>query len=96
MWICCARITCLLRKLLYNLKQSLCEWFKNISSHLMSLNFLASKIDLSLFYWYDNCLLIFLLVYVDDILILSPDLLRTLALICSLQYSFHLCNLGLA
>lgn len=85
---------CLLRKLLYDLKQSPQERFKKLFSHLMLLSFLASKTDISLFFHYDSSLLIFLLLYVDDILILSLNLSSTLALIRSLQSTFPLHNLG--
>lgn len=67
----------LLHKSLYGLWQSPYDWFKKLFMYLQFINFSSSKIDVSLFYCYTHCVLYFLLVYVNDILILSPTLLGT-------------------
>lgn len=86
---------CLLRKSLHNLKQSSCKWFKKLYSHLQSISFHGSKMDVSLFYRYTNHILVFLLIYVDDILILSPNLLGTTILVFLFQFIFTLHDLDL-
>ena len=87
---------CQLKKSLYELKQAPRAWFLKLSTYLLSLGFSASKIDTSLFFKYSNQIPIFLLIYVDDILLISPDFAGIKRLIDSLSSTFSMRDLGRA
>ena len=63
---------CQLKKSLYGLKQAPREWFHKLTGELLKLGFQDSKTDTSLFYTLNGP--IYLLIYVDDILLLGPSL----------------------
>jgi hypothetical protein len=63
---------CKLEKSLYGLKQA--PWFARLSSKLQSLGFVASKADVSLFILKKKAVTIYMLVYVDDIIIVSSTI----------------------
>ena len=64
---------CRLHKAIYGLKQALRAWYQELRTFLLSLGFVTSRIDLSLFaYSSDNALLYFL-VYVDDLITIGSD-----------------------
>ena len=85
---------CQLKKSLYGLKQAPRAWFLKLSNYLLSLGFSASKTDTSLFFQYSNQIAIFLLIYVDDILLISPDSSGIQRLIDSLSSTFSMRDLG--
>ena len=85
---------CQLKKSLYGLKQAPRAWFLKLSTYLLCLGFLASKIDTSLFFKYHNQIPIFLLIYVDDILLISPDSIGIRRLLDSLSSTFSMRDLG--
>ena len=60
---------CRLRRFLYGLKQAPHVWFQELKGFLLSLKFLDSKSDSSLFVYSVVSLTIYFLVYVDDLLI---------------------------
>jgi hypothetical protein len=60
---------CKLRQSLYGLKQALRAWFERLSRFLFSLGFMSSQADHSLFIYAHNTNKLFVLVYVDDILV---------------------------
>jgi histone deacetylase 1/2 len=62
-------LVCKLNKALYGLKQAPRAWFERLRSALLKLGFCPSKCDPSLFTLHGNQHMIFLLVYVDDIII---------------------------
>jgi hypothetical protein len=66
---------CKLDKALYGLKQAPHAWYSQLRSKLQALGFLPSKADISLFMYKKGAMTIFLLVYVDDIIVTSssPD-----------------------
>lgn len=86
---------CLLHKTLYGLKQAPHTWFHRLTHKLLDLNFTPSKSNTSLFI---HTTPLFLLVYVDDILVTCfsqyflpsfiSDLNATFSLkdLCSLHY----------
>jgi hypothetical protein len=64
---------CKLDKTLYGLKQAPRAWYSRLSAKLCELGFQASKADTSLFYFHHNSISMFVLVYVDDIIVASSD-----------------------
>jgi hypothetical protein len=62
---------CKLDKALYGLKQTPRARYSRLSEKLVSLGFHASKADTSLFLYMKESLTIYLLVYVDDIIVVS-------------------------
>lgn len=62
---------CKLAKPIYGLKQSARAWYNELKSFLLSIGFINSISDSSLFILNNNGSLIYLLVYVDDIIVTS-------------------------
>jgi hypothetical protein len=62
---------CKLDKAIYGLKQAPRAWFSRISKKLIDLDFHGSKADTSLFYFNKGDTLMFVLIYVDDIIVVS-------------------------
>ena len=85
---------CKLQKSLYGLKQAPRAWFLKLSTYLLTLGFTASKTDTSLFFKYHNKVPYFLLIYVDDILLISPDSTGIRNIINSLSSAFSMKDLG--
>ncbi|KAH9778852.1 hypothetical protein KPL71_007491 [Citrus sinensis] len=85
---------CRLKKALYGLKQAPRAWYEKLKAALLSWGYKNSVSDTSLFHWRDNKEVIYVLVYVDDILITgsSQDLVNDL--IKKLNESFALKELG--
>ena len=85
---------CRLKKSLYFLKQAPMAWFERFLSHLLHLGFLASLADSSLFILRHGKFLVYLLVYVDDIVLIGncPSFLQSLIL--QLSSEFELKDLG--
>jgi len=85
---------CKLDKALYGLKQAPRAWYSRLSTKLQSLGFCASKADISLFYYKKGQITIFLLIYVDDIIVASSSERATQALLSDLKAEFALKDLG--
>jgi hypothetical protein len=85
---------CKLDKTLYGLKQAPRAWYSRLSSKLISLSFKRSKVDVSLFIFNKGGVIIYLLVYVDDIIVASSSITATAALLKDLQKDFALKDLG--
>jgi hypothetical protein len=64
---------CRLDKALYGLKQAPRAWYSRLSSQLIKLGFVASKSDASLFIYHKYNVTIYMLVYVDDIIVASSS-----------------------
>jgi hypothetical protein len=62
-----------LRRSLYGLKQAPRAWFEKFRSTLLTFSFTQSQYDSSLFFYKTTTGMVFLLVYVDDIIITSND-----------------------
>jgi hypothetical protein len=62
---------CKLDKAIYGLKQAPRAWYARLCNKLMKLGFLSSKADTSLFYYNKRGYQLFVLVYVDDIIVAS-------------------------
>jgi hypothetical protein len=85
---------CKLDKTLYGLKQAPRVWYSKLSNKLKVLGFMASKVDTSLFIYNKKCVIMFLLVYVDDIIITSSNPAAVDALLQDLQSELALKDLG--
>ncbi|KAG6397301.1 hypothetical protein SASPL_143467 [Salvia splendens] len=67
-------LVCKLNKAIYGLKQASRAWFLTVHSVLISLGFSQSKADASMFFRQRECDVIYLLIYVDDMLIIETSL----------------------
>ena len=69
---------CRLKKALYSLKQAPQAWFQRLSSFLVGLGFSCSRADTSLFIFKRESCILYMLVYVDDIILTGnqPSLIR--------------------
>jgi histone deacetylase 1/2 len=85
---------CKLDKALYGLKQEPRAWYSRLSTKLISLGFKASKSDTSLFIYSRNGVTIFMLIYVDDIIVTSSSSEAVTALLEDLRMEFALKDLG--
>jgi hypothetical protein len=85
---------CKLDKALYGLKQAPRAWYSRLSHKLQELGFVPSKADTSLFYLNKWKYTIFVLVYVDDIIVASSSQKATVGLLKSLEADFALKDLG--
>jgi hypothetical protein len=85
---------CQLKKALYGLKQAPRAWFQRFSSFLLQLGFYCSRADTSLFVFHKHSDMIYLLLYVDDIIITgnNPSLLENFT--CKLNSEFATKDLG--
>ena len=85
---------CKLDKALYGLKQAPRAWYARLCAKLQSLGFIPSKADTSLFFYNKGSCCVFVLVYVDDIIVASSSPKATNALLSDLQSDFALKDLG--
>jgi hypothetical protein len=85
---------CKLRKALYGLKQAPRAWFSRLSTRLLDLKFTSSKSDSSLFIYKAHGITVFVLIYIDDIIITSSHPAAISQLINDLHESFALKDLG--
>jgi hypothetical protein len=82
-----------LTKALYKLKQAPRAWFAKLSKKLCDLGFEGSKADTSLFYYNKNSISMFILVYVNDIIVASSTQEVVTALLKDLKNDFSLKDL---
>lgn len=85
---------CKLDKALYGLKQAPRAWYARLCGKLEKLGFIPSKADTSLFYYNKGRHTLFVLVYVDDIIVASLSQAATDALLKDLQCDFALKDLS--
>lgn len=79
---------CKLNKALYGLKQAPWAWYSRLCSKLQSLGFIPLKADTSLFFYQKGNHVIFMLVYVDDIIVASSSQDAVDALLRDLEKEF--------
>jgi hypothetical protein len=84
---------CKLDKALYGLKQAPRAWYSKLSSKLKRFGFSASKVDSSLFFYDDDKCIVYVLVYVDDIIIANSSPVFTDTLVRKLNQEFSLKDL---
>jgi hypothetical protein len=85
---------CKVDKALCGLKQAPRAWFSRLSAKLVHPGFMISKSDTSLFIYSRSGVIIYLLVYVDDIIITSSSATAVTALLQDLRSDFTLKDLG--
>jgi hypothetical protein len=85
---------CKLHKSLYGLKQAPRAWFTRLSAFLHGLGFHTSKADHSLFILNKDGVKLFILIYVDDILVTCSDERRLDWFFARLQAAFPVRDLG--
>lgn len=64
----------LLKKFMYDLKQSSKEWCKKFDSFVLSIGFKKSEYDTCSYYSFENNMFVYLLIYVDDMLLISKSI----------------------
>ncbi|GKE81609.1 retrotransposon protein, putative, ty1-copia subclass [Tanacetum coccineum] len=84
---------CLLHNSLYGLKQAPRAWFKRLSKALFDLSFKGSKADPSLFIYSCGDTLLYILVYMDDIIVTGNNKGTIDNIICQLGSAFTLKDL---
>jgi hypothetical protein len=85
---------CRLHKSIYGLKQAPRAWFMRLSQALLELGFSNSIMDTSLFLFHQHSIHIFVLIYVDDILVSSNSPAVVSGLISHLHRDFAVKDLG--
>ncbi|XP_071685432.1 uncharacterized protein [Lolium perenne] len=88
------RHLCRLQKAIYGLKQAPRAWHARLSSVLGSIGFRPSTADTSLFILSRSNITMFLLVYVDDIIVVSSSASATDRLILEMRSAFAVKDLG--
>jgi histone deacetylase 1/2 len=85
---------CKLDKALYGLKQAPRARYSRLRIKLQSLGFIPSKADMSLFIYNKSNITIFMLVYVDDVIVANSPKEAQGALLHDLEKDFALKDLG--
>ncbi|KAL6334751.1 hypothetical protein AAG906_021410 [Vitis piasezkii] len=88
------KLVCKLHKALYGLKQAPQAWFDKLKISLQQFGFSSTKSDQSLFVRFTNCSSLFVLVYVDDIVVTGSSSQEIHELISRLRGLFSLKDLG--
>ena len=86
---------CLLHKALYGLKQAPRAWFERFTTQLLHIGFCASTADGNLFILRHDSCIAFLLLYLNDIIIIGNKSNFVTSIIKLLGMEFDLKDLGL-
>jgi hypothetical protein len=84
-----------LRKFLYGLKQALWAWYSQFTTYLTTLGFIEAKSDTSLFIFHHSPNTVYLLLYVDDIILIVSSTELLCCTISILQREYTMKDLGL-
>jgi hypothetical protein len=90
----CPSYHCRLDKALYGVKQAPRAWYSRLSDKLQSMGFLPLQADVSLYHYRNGSVTMFLLVYIDDIIVASSSPTAVTALLRDLKDNFALKDLG--
>lgn len=85
---------CLLKKSLYGLKQSPRQWYKRFDTFITSLGFSRSNYDSCFYFKFDGETPIYLLLYVDDMLLISKSVNCIKDIKSKLSLEFDMKDLG--
>jgi histone deacetylase 1/2 len=85
---------CRLQKSLYGLKQAPRAWYSKLSMKLQELGFIPSRADTSLFIFTSATVTIYMLIYVDDIIIVGSRQSAVDNLLVQLHVAFAVKDLG--
>ncbi|XP_066344408.1 uncharacterized protein [Miscanthus floridulus] len=85
---------CLLQKSLYGLKQAPRAWNQRFSTYICSIGFTTSKSDASLFIYKDSDNMVYLLLYVDDIIVTASSTTLLQHVTSRLHSEFAMTDLG--
>jgi histone deacetylase 1/2 len=85
---------CKLDKAIYGLKQAPRAWYSRLSNKLQTLGFTPSKADTSLFLFDKSGVIVYMLIYVDDIIVTRSSDQAITALLQNLSSEFALKDLG--
>jgi hypothetical protein len=85
---------CLLNKSLYGLKQVPQTWYNRFAMYITSLGFVEAKFDTSLFVFWCSTDMIYLLLYVDDIVLTASSASLLQQTISALKREFAMKDLG--
>jgi hypothetical protein len=69
-----SNLVCRLHKSLYGLKQAPRAWYSRFATFLTTLGFLKAKSDTSLFIFHHSSNTVYLLLYVDDIILTASNM----------------------
>ena len=87
-------MVCRLNKSLYGLKQAPRAWYSRFATFLQTLGFTEAKSDTSLFIYRRGDETVYLLLYVDDIVLTASSQRLLERVISSLQQEFAMKDLG--
>ena len=86
---------CLLKKSIYGLKQSCCQWYKKFDSYLSTIGFQKSPYDSCVYIMMKNGKAVaFLVLYVDDMLVAAGTLDEVQSIKQSLKETFEMKDMG--
>jgi hypothetical protein len=88
-------LVCRLRKSLYGLKQAPRAWYSRFASYLPTLGFIEAKSDTSLFIFCHGSDTVYMLLYVDDIILTASSMELLCRTTSALQREFAMKDLGL-
>ncbi|GMI81878.1 hypothetical protein HRI_001857100 [Hibiscus trionum] len=89
------KLVCKLQKSLYGLKQAPRAWFEKFRNHLVtSLKFTSSLADSSLYFRESNGNIVYIMVYVDDIVVTGNSATEVSLVIEDISKAFSLKDLG--
>jgi hypothetical protein len=88
-------MVCKLDKKIYGLKQAPKAWYSELSTKLIALGFEPSRSDMSLFKYNKGSVTIYMLIYVDDIIVTISSSDAVTALMHDLKKEFALKGLTL-
>jgi hypothetical protein len=85
---------CLLNKSLYGLKQARRAWYSRFATYITPLGFVEAKSDTSLFVFWHGTDTVYLLLYVDDIVLTASSAALLQQTISALKQEFTMKDLG--
>lgn len=85
---------CRLRRTIYGLKQASHEWYKALKTFLLQYGFKSSVADSALFIYHSAGIIIYFMVYVDDIVLTGNNVSSVNKFVACLNQKFSLKDLG--